>query len=157
MKKVILITGSPGSGKSTYARKHAGPNDIVFDLDEVIKALGGGPHDTDPKSLSIALAMRDAAITEIAKRTGSWENAYFITSSANRDNIQRLCKQLQAEEIALETSLDDCISNIMQDQTRPDKERSIALAKEWHNQAKAEAKPKTARDLFSEWFSDNWT
>ena len=39
MKNVYLITGSPAAGKSTYAKENAGKNDIIFDLDEVNKAL----------------------------------------------------------------------------------------------------------------------
>lgn len=136
MKHVYLITGSPGAGKSTYAKKHAGPNDIVFDLDEVVKSLGGDYHEEEDTYLTVALAMRDAAISEIGKRHGHWENAYFITASSDRQEIDHLAMDLDAEEVSIDTPYDKCIENILHDDTRTNKEGQIALVKKWHGKDK---------------------
>lgn len=150
-KHVFLITGSPGSGKTTYAREHAGENDIIFDLDDINQALSGSIHAADPAGLDVALAMRSAAITEIAKKSGKWQNAYFITAASDRSEIDKLRYMLGAEEIPITTSLEDCKRNILQDETRPDKAGALALAEAWHKNTNPQAKD--TRDLFSDWFN----
>lgn len=132
MKQIYVVTGSPGSGKSTYAKKNAGANDIVFDLDEINKALGGGLHEENRKSLGVALAMRSAAIEELAKKEGPWERAFFITASPDKEEIRKLCEALGAEEIRMETTLEQCKENILRDDTRADKGKYIELAEKWH-------------------------
>ena len=152
-KKIYLITGSPGAGKSTYAKNNAGDNDIIFDLDEINKALGGGLHEKEPRGLDVALAMRDAAITALAKRAGGWSNAYFISASPDRDEINKLCERLGAEEIEIKSTLEECIEHIEQDETRPDKPGDIGLAENWHR--KTESKM-TTKEQFEKWFDTNF-
>ena len=38
--RVILVCGPPASGKSTYVRRHAGPDDIVIDYDLIGREFG---------------------------------------------------------------------------------------------------------------------
>lgn len=150
-KRVFLVTGSPGAGKTTYAREHAGADDIIFDLDDIKQALSGRRHSADPVGLDVALAMRSAAITAIAKKTGKWQNAYFITASSDRSEIEKLLYMLDAQEIPIRTSLEDCKRNILQDETRENKARELALAEAWHNNT--EPKKKNNSELFSDWFN----
>ena len=152
MKNIYLITGSPGAGKSTYARENAGDNDIIFDLDEINKALGGELHEKEPRGLAIALAMRDAAITALAKRTGGWSNAYFITASSDRDEIRQLCERLGAEEIEIKSTFDECREHILKDETRPDKAVGIGLAAAWHESVESQI---TAKEQFEKWWLEN--
>ena len=37
--RITYVCGPPGSGKTTYARQHAGERDLVWDLDEVAAAI----------------------------------------------------------------------------------------------------------------------
>lgn len=37
--KVVIITGAPASGKSTYVQEHATPSDVVIDLDAICRSL----------------------------------------------------------------------------------------------------------------------
>lgn len=154
MKKAYLITGCIGSGKSTYAKKAAGENDIVFDLDEINKAMGGKIHEDSARRLPILLAMRDAAFSEIAKRSGEWENAYVITASNDRTKINDLLKLLNAEEVAMDASIDECKRRVMEDETRPDKGLQIRLIEDWFKNGKEE--PKQTRDRFAEWFDNTF-
>lgn len=39
---VHLICGPPGAGKTTYVKDHAGPDDVVIDLDEIRRTVGAG-------------------------------------------------------------------------------------------------------------------
>jgi hypothetical protein len=64
---IIIVTGPPCSGKSTYCRQHAGPDDVVIDLDVLATALSGPrpgqhTHTHSPASLAVARAARTAAI-----------------------------------------------------------------------------------------------
>lgn len=135
MRQVYLVTGSPGSGKSHYCKEHAGANDVIFDLDEINVALGGKKHEDNSSRLGMALAMREAAIMEISNRSGKWQNAYFISASWNRDEIEDLCRILGAKEIAMKTSLEQCKINILNDETREDKVAQIKLAELWHDKS----------------------
>lgn len=154
MKKVYLVTGCIGSGKSTYVKENAGENDIIFDLDEINKAMGGKIHEGAEKRLPILLAMREAAFAEIARRSGDWENAYIITSSSDRAKVGRLLKTLSAEEVAMNASLEECKQRILKDESRLDKDFQIQLAEDWFNSYREE--PKQARDQFAEWFDSTF-
>lgn len=39
MKRIVIVTGPPFGGKSTYVRAHMGPNDVVYDFDEMKAAV----------------------------------------------------------------------------------------------------------------------
>lgn len=104
-------------------------------MDEINVALGGGKHENNSLRLGIALAMREAAIKEISNRNGKWQNAYFITASWNRDEIEDLCRMLGAKEIAMKTSLEQCKINILNDASRNDKVAQIELAEIWHDKS----------------------
>lgn len=147
MKKVYLITGSIGAGKSTYAKKRAKENDVIFDLDELNKAMGGKLHEDKSKRLSVLLKMREAAFDAIADRSGEWENAYVITASSDREKVNELLRKLGAEEVRIETDLEECKERILNDDSRPDKEREIGLTKNWH---------KSTREQFAEWFNNTF-
>ncbi len=41
--QVFLVGGPPGSGKSTFVKANAKPNDIIIDLDEIMSKLSGLP------------------------------------------------------------------------------------------------------------------
>lgn len=148
-KNVYLITGSPGAGKSTFAKDHAGDSDIIIDLDEINKALGGKMHEDNKAQLGVAMAMRDAAIREISARSGSWDNAYFITATSDRSEIDQLINTLGAEEVPIDTPLEECHRRAQNDETRADKAKADKLIDEWH---KRENKaPEDAREAFAEW------
>jgi hypothetical protein len=61
---LTVITGPHCSGKSTYARQHAVPGDIVIDFDLIAQALGSPvTHGHDPQFRKVAMDARDGAIT----------------------------------------------------------------------------------------------
>ncbi len=138
MKNVFLITGSPGSGKTTYAKEKAGKNDLIFDLDEIHAALGGELHGNNAALLPVSLSMREAAIEAITNRLGQWNNAYFICASPNRIEIDSLCRQLEATEIKMKATLEECQERINNDTTRLNKEEQLALVNRWFSNNKKE-------------------
>lgn len=60
---VVVITGPPCSGKSTYVRTHAQPGDIVIDFDAMAQAFGSPtPHDHSSAVRHVTIMARRAAI-----------------------------------------------------------------------------------------------
>ncbi|MFJ1461011.1 AAA family ATPase [Nocardia sp. N2S4-5] len=77
--RVVVVTGPPAGGKSTYVREHAAPDDVVIDLDVIAAALRG--PNADPLHLypahvrHVAIAARQAAIrraTRLAEQVTVW-------------------------------------------------------------------------------------
>jgi hypothetical protein len=57
---VTIVTGSPGSGKTTYVAMNKGPEDEVIDLGEIHAELSGSAmHEPNPKDLWRALEERN--------------------------------------------------------------------------------------------------
>lgn len=162
MKKVYLVTGAPGSGKTTYVKQVASKKDLVFDLDSINTALGGEMHGNNLNVLPVALSMRQAAIEAITNGSGEWENAYFISAASDRKAIDSLCKQLNATEIQMDATPEQCRERIYKDTTRINKAEHINLVDRWFANngnstgQKVESKPKTPQEEFAEWAHNIW-
>jgi hypothetical protein len=62
---LTVITGPPCSGKSTYAREHAKPGDIIIDFDLLAQALGSPVGYGHPPQIAyVAAKAREGAIRE---------------------------------------------------------------------------------------------
>lgn len=60
---LTVITGPPCSGKSTYLRQHAKPDDIRIDFDDIAQALGSPVRHGHSEAIGrIAVDTRNAAI-----------------------------------------------------------------------------------------------
>jgi predicted kinase len=77
---LIVVTGPPASGKSSYIRSHAKPSDVVIDLDLMALAMAGpgaDHHRHHPVLLRIVHRARQAAIHE-AERHLDTTDVYLI-------------------------------------------------------------------------------
>lgn len=77
---LIVVTGPPAAGKSSWIRSHAKANDVVIDLDLMALAMAGpgaDHHDHDDTLLAIVHAARRAAIAE-AERHLDTIDCYLI-------------------------------------------------------------------------------
>ena len=158
MKKVYLVTGPPGAGKSRFVSQHAGSNDVCFDLDRIHESMSTAPgiHRDRKCLLGVSIPMREAFYKAVAARSGTWDNAWIITGAAKRSEIAGLLQTLRAEEVEILPSKDDCIRNILNDPQRGDKPSQVSLVNEWFSARAAESiNPKSARDSFAEWFEAN--
>lgn len=71
MVNLTVITGPPCAGKTTYARQHALPGDIIVDFDAIAQALGSPvTHGHDSQIAETAGAAWSAAIREALNRLG---------------------------------------------------------------------------------------
>ena len=68
---LIVVTGPPAAGKTTYVAEHAKPGDIRIDLDHLANTLAGEDQDNHEHAahiLTVAKAARQAAIDAAIKQ-----------------------------------------------------------------------------------------
>jgi 5-methylcytosine-specific restriction endonuclease McrA len=100
-----IVCGPPASGKSYFVRRHAGPNDLVMDLDEIASKLSGQPgHSWDRVQwLTPAIRARNEMLGDIARRT-DWPAAWLVVSEAKGLNRQWWADTVKPERIVLMTT-----------------------------------------------------
>ncbi len=78
---LTVITGPPCAGKSTYARAHCRPDDIVIDFDDIAQALGSGVKHGHSRHLAdVAAAAWAAAIREAVRQHQAGGRAWIVDS-----------------------------------------------------------------------------
>lgn len=134
-KRVIVVNGAPGSGKTHFVKRHIQPKDIALDLDYIIAALALDDKlygDRTPQ-LDVALALREALFTEVEARRGAWETAYIITAEKDRQKVQALVNRLDAELVMIDATPEQCKAHIQSDPRRDGyTERYLHLVDEWY-------------------------
>lgn len=133
-KKVYIINGAPGAGKTTYVQNHKTNKDLVVDLDYLCAALNatGNLYQDHEPVLSVALHLQELLYQIIEDLDGKWETAWVITASPDRYAVTELARRLGGEIITIGTSLDQCIRNIQNDSRRTgSKDRMIGLTQKW--------------------------
>lgn len=81
---LTVVTGPPCSGKSTYARSHAAPSDVILDFDVLAQSLGSAnSHDHPPAIAAIAPTLWNAGVSRLcASHHGL--NAWIVDASPTR-------------------------------------------------------------------------
>lgn len=112
-KSVYLVYGSPLSGKSTYVKNNMKYGDLVLDLDNIWECVSGLNRYIKPSKLKpIVFSIRDTILNDIKYRLGSWNCAYIIGVYPLRTDRDRLCQELNAKAIYIESDKDVCISRL---------------------------------------------
>lgn len=85
---LTVITGPPCSGKSTYAREHARPGDIVIDYDLIAQALGSPDSHDHPYAIRrTAIIARRAAIGAAIEAHHTGTTVWIIDSDPPRSRL----------------------------------------------------------------------
>lgn len=92
---VVVVSGPPGAGKTTWAQAKAGPADVVIDLDDCFTLVCGvHGHHADKSHLKAALRIRNKMLANLAsQRTG---RAYFIVGAPTKAERQWWADKLSA-------------------------------------------------------------
>lgn len=139
---LTIVCGAPGSGKSHHVREHAGPHDIVIDLDAIKAELAGcAIYSAEPRWTGPALEERNRMLRSLAVAVQEMDSnhAWFIVSApepAERDWWQR---ELGGTVHVMDTDEAMCVARINADHRRiGHRERMTARAAEWFAKARGE-------------------
>ena len=94
---VHLVYGAPGSGKTTFVRKHAKPCDVIIDFDDIRQALGYSRYGQDPLEIKGALLHRDRALRALSMGAPGTE-AWLVVMAPTRAERIAWCQSTRYEE-----------------------------------------------------------
>lgn len=109
-QEVFLVYGSPCSGKSTWVNNVANDDDLIVDIDKIWECICLSDKYKKPNRLKAnAFGVRNALIEQIKTRTGTWRNAYYISTMPLRSDRDRICDLLRATPIFIEETKEICL------------------------------------------------
>lgn len=113
MRHVYLVYGSPLSGKTTWVNDVKNEGDLIVDIDSIWQCVSGCDRYVKPKVLNACVfSVRDCLLDAVKYRRGKWLNAYVIGGYPLISERERLCRELGAEEIFIDTSRDECLRRL---------------------------------------------
>ena len=125
--RVVLVAGSPGSGKSSYVRKHKRPGDVVLDLDEIkVDLFGGTSHQTgtDGYTLAAAVAERNRRLAGLGNLRAD-ATAWLVAGAPDPDERRHWRETLGAEVVVMCTPYAHVFERIRNDPTRKGREKMM--------------------------------
>lgn len=112
-KEIFLVYGSPLAGKSSFVDSVKEPGDLIIDIDNIWECVSGSDRYDKPGRLNaVVFSVRDKLIECVKYRVGKWNNAYIIGGYPLISERERLCKELGAREIFVDTSKEECIARL---------------------------------------------
>lgn len=118
-KQVYLIYGSPLSGKTAWVKENMVAGDLIVDMDNIWECVSGQPRYVKPNRLKAAVfAVRDNLLESVKYRRGKWLNAYVIGGYPYQAERERLCEELGAREIYINTTKEECLQRLQEDTER---------------------------------------
>lgn len=108
---VILVYGSPCSGKSTYIQEHLHRGDLLCDVDHIYSAITmQNPHDAELYTHEVACQLSNTLADIIRDRKGNWNNAYVVSIANTPEAIQKAKERVNADELVyIDTPYEVCI------------------------------------------------
>jgi hypothetical protein len=110
---VYIVYGSPLSGKNTLVNQLSCYGDMILDLDKLYECISGQALYDKPNNLRFNIfALRDKMLDMIKTRYGDWYDAYIIGGYPNKQERERLARELGAELIYVESTKDECMLRV---------------------------------------------
>lgn len=116
--RLILVCGPPASGKTTYCKERAQPDDEILDLDEIQTELSGYPiHCAPGYWLEAALKERNKRLHHLAENASG--TVYFIIGAPSASERRWWTERLGAHQVVvLEASKPTCVERWRSDSAR---------------------------------------
>ena len=112
-REVYLVYGAPLSGKAEWVKDNMNDGDLVIDIDSIWECVSGCRRYVKPNRLrSIVFTVRDRLIEACKYRAGSWCNCYIIGGYPLSSERDRLCRELGAREVFIESTEEECLSKL---------------------------------------------
>ena len=129
---VYLVYGSPLSGKSTWVHDNAEEGDLILDIDRIWACVSGLEEYRKPPRLNaVVFKIRDTILDCVKYRLGRWNNAYIIGGYPLQSERERLTKELNAQEIYIDTPREICEERLETIDDARDKEEWSEYIKAW--------------------------
>ena len=120
-KRIVMVCGPPGAGKSSYVQQRAKWGDLILDMDALYQALSGLAWYTKPEGLLPYVLAAEAGVIDVLTDYDNDVRAWIITGGADRRKRQALVNRLGATLVMLATPPGECIRRIQNDERRKDK------------------------------------
>lgn len=131
-RSIYLVYGAPCSGKTSYVTDVKQPGDLIIDIDSVWQCVSGTDRYTKPQRLNaVVFGVRDYLLQCVKYRRGRWGCAYIIGGYPLISERERLCKELGAQEVFINTEREECINRLLQANDGRDVEQWIKFIDEW--------------------------
>lgn len=123
-RNVKIIYGAPCSGKTTYAKRHMGKKDVVCDGDAITNALRlSEGHDQPAYLFELLMSMRNSFANFLGTSKGAGINTFWIIARRRDSPICKIAERhSKPEYIEMKATQDECLTRLMSDSTRQDKE-----------------------------------
>lgn len=130
--KNLIITGPPGSGKTTWVHENMKSGETVLDLDAIKCALLGNEdfHAQASEIVPMITVVRDSVFKAISENTNK-ERCYIITTETDLSTLRQWQVYLNAELKVMDTPKEICMERVKNDPTRPDKDVFYSLIDKW--------------------------
>ena len=116
-RKVYIVYGSPLSGKTSYVNEIREPGDLIVDIDNIWQCVSGeARYKKDGRLKAVVFKIRDALLESVKYRQGKWLNAYIIGGYPYKGERERLQKELNAEVIYIESTQEECLQRLKEDE-----------------------------------------
>lgn len=119
--KTVIVSGPPGSGKTTYVVDRMRKGDLVLDLDRLFAAISFQDlyqRKNEQVLLGYALAARDGIIERAALAGSGRPNFWFIIGAPDPIERARFQEIFKAEVVVLAVPKEVCIARISQAKDR---------------------------------------
>lgn len=130
--RVVLVWGSPGSGKSYYVKQNMKNGDLVVDLDLIKQAISfKGKTEASDNLLPIALAIRDFIYEMIEYRMFDVD-VWVIAGVPTQIERDYIINKLNIDEVVfIDKSKQVCIQQAIDDEERKNKNLQIKIIEKW--------------------------
>lgn len=107
---LVIVSGPPCAGKTTYIQQRAAPGDVVIDLDGIMRRINPAYQhwaaSLNAELLNKAIRVRNAMLGSLARQTNG--RAWFIVSAPSRAERDWWRAKLGGEVLLLHPGAEEC-------------------------------------------------